>query len=312
MASVATTHSLMPRTTRALARRLFLPRVPSSTILTAVSSVAADSLQGLLPRRDVAVLPNGIEPRDWQPPVGRAPGTPLTLVSTMRTARRKRPLALLRVLEEVRRAVPQQIGLRAVLVGSGPLDRAVRRRLRDPGLRGWVVQAGQLERPEISRLLAVSDVYLAPATLESFGIAALEARCAGLPVVGMRQSGLRDFIEDGTEGYLVDGDQQLAAVTAWLLTHPEERAAMRSHNLRNRPTADWSVVLGMHRELYARASRAVGATSAHVARVPEGEAAGLRPHQQTVRTGTDRDAELEPTRPGREDVHGRAVASRQP
>ena len=33
------------------------------------------------------------------------------------------------------------------------------------------------------RLLA-SDVYVAPAILESFGLAALEARCVGLPVVG--------------------------------------------------------------------------------------------------------------------------------
>ena len=38
--------------------------------------------------------------------------------------------------------------------------------------------------------------------LESFGLAALEARCVGLPVVGRADSGLTDFVADGVEGLL--------------------------------------------------------------------------------------------------------------
>ena len=34
-----------------------------------------------------------------------------------------------------------------------------------------------------------ADVYVAPAVLESFGLAALEARCVGLPVVGVSAAG---------------------------------------------------------------------------------------------------------------------------
>jgi glycosyltransferase involved in cell wall biosynthesis len=315
VATIVTMHSMLPRGAAAQVLRPLLGKVPSSTVLTAVSTVAAEAFRGVVRGQEVFVLPNGIEPRDWHPQSERAPGTPLTLVSTMRTARRKRPLPLLRILQDVRRTVPEQIGIRAVLVGAGPLDRAVRRRLDRSDLGSWVTQAGQLERTDIARILARADLYLAPARLESFGIAALEARCAGLPVIGMAQSGLRDFIVDGVEGHLVDTDEQLAASTAQLLTHPDQLRAMRSYNLRHRPAADWSVVLERHRELYAGASRLVGAgrpASAHVPGVAEREAAGLRPDQESVRAGTDGDAVLQVTRLGREDVHLGVVPTREP
>jgi hypothetical protein len=135
-------------------------------------------------------------------------------------------------------------------------------------------------------VLSAAHLYLAPAKLESFGIAALEARCAGLPVIGMARSGLSDFIDDGTAGYLVDTDEQMAALTARLLTHPDQLETIRSHNLQHPPSADWAGVLELHRRLYARAGETVAATaSAHVATVTQPEAARFRPHEQAVEPG---------------------------
>ena len=42
--------------------------------------------------------------------------------------------------------------------------------------------------------------HVSLATMESFGIAALEARAAGLPVVALRRGGVREFVEDGVDG----------------------------------------------------------------------------------------------------------------
>lgn len=271
--TVVTLHSMLPGGVAAHTVRPLLGRVPRTTVLTAVSTAAAAALRRVVPGREVLVLPNGIDPRDWQPLGVRAPGGPLVLVSTMRTARRKRPLPLLEILRQVRHTVPAQIPLRAVLIGAGPLDRAIRRELDASGLGSWVVQSGQLDRAEILRVLSAADLYLAPARLESFGIAALEARCAGLPVVGMARSGLRDFITDGRGGHLVDDDEQMAAVTARLLTRPDELAAMRTYNLSHAVPADWSAVLELHRRLYAAAGEAVG-------RVDRSTEAGSPGHDQ--------------------------------
>ena len=61
---------------------------------------------------------------------------------------------------------------------------------------------GRLTRDEIRELFSSADIFVAPANLESFGIAALEARCAGLPVVAKARTGIREFVEHGREGLL--------------------------------------------------------------------------------------------------------------
>ena len=156
-----------------------LDRYVGAARWTAVSEVVADVLRRSLPDRVIDVLHNGADPRDWRRPA--RPQHPLTIVSTMRLTRRKRPLALLRTLARVRELVPPEVDIRAVVVGSGNQATTVATHARQHGLAGWVELPGSMTRFEIQQLYAGADVYLAPAELESFGVAALEARCAGLP-----------------------------------------------------------------------------------------------------------------------------------
>jgi len=46
----------------------------------------------------------------------------------------------------------------------------------------------------IKRIFSKSDIFVLPTILESFGIAALEARCAGLPIVAMGYGGVKSFV----------------------------------------------------------------------------------------------------------------------
>jgi glycosyltransferase involved in cell wall biosynthesis len=199
------------------------------------------------------VLPNGIHPGDWVPRTTRADNQPITIVSVMRTAPRKRPLQLLRILSAARRQVPHTQPVRAILIGSGPLDRVISRQIARSELNAWVIQAGRLSRPDIRAVLEAADIDLAPAKLESFGIAALEARCAGLPVIGMACGGLSDFIRHGTEGFLVHSDEAMAAHLAHLLKDPVLLRLMQQHNRTTSPLITWHSVLESHRIAYLRA-----------------------------------------------------------
>ena len=67
-------------------------------------------------------------------------------------------------------------------------------------------------------------MYVAPANLESFGLAALEARCAGLPVVAKAQTGIREFVEHGQEGLLAANDHQFVDQVLALVRDPALRA----------------------------------------------------------------------------------------
>ena len=68
-----------------------------------------------------------------------------------------------------------------------------------------------------------ADLFVAPAFLESFGIAALEARCAGLPVLAMRGTGITEFVADRREGLLADGDAGMTKALVEIATNTELR-----------------------------------------------------------------------------------------
>jgi glycosyltransferase involved in cell wall biosynthesis len=115
---------------------------------------------------------------------------------------------------------------------------------------------GSLPAEEVRAALGRSDIFVAPALLESFGIAALEARCTGLPVVAHARSGVRDFIQHGREGLLADGDDDMARAVAQLAVNASLRRQIGDHNRAVRPEADWPFVMRRCEELYARAAAA--------------------------------------------------------
>lgn len=220
-------------------------------VWAAVSTAAAAAVRAALDGAPVAVLPNGIDPADWLMPLSRRAGVP-TFVSVMRMVRRKRPRELLRTLLALRDAHPGRF--RAVLVGDGPLLPGLRRELAAAGPGTGIQLTGALDRGAIRTLLAASDVYLAPAPRESFGIAALEARSAGLPVIARAGSGVADFIQDGVEGWLVPSGDGLRDAVAGLLDDPARLAAAARHNRAVPPRMDWRAVLDTADSLYATAT----------------------------------------------------------
>jgi glycosyltransferase involved in cell wall biosynthesis len=218
----------------------------------AVSTAAAAAVQDALDGTPVAVLPNGIDPAAWLLPRWSIMGRP-TIVSVMRMVRRKRPQALLRTLLALRARHAGRF--HAVLVGDGPLLPSLRRRVDAAGAGHDITLTGALDRQQIRTLLAGADLYLAPAPRESFGIAALEARSAGLPVVARAGSGVADFIQHDVEGWLVHSDDQLRSTVDGLLADPARLAAVGRHNRGVAPRVHWPAVLDAADALYAGAAR---------------------------------------------------------
>ena len=177
------------------------------------------------------MVPNGVEASWWraggaqdrsgEATSGQGLGTeharrPVHVVSAMRFVSRKRPLATLDVLRGARAILDRTVPMRATLVGEGPQRRLMERYLRTRGM-DWVSLPGRVDREALRRLHHSADVYLSTARLEAFGIAALEARAAGVPVVATRGTGADDFLTDGVDGLLGDSDVMLAGALAHLV-----------------------------------------------------------------------------------------------
>ncbi|MCW2540174.1 MAG: glycosyl transferase, group 1 [Frankiales bacterium] len=223
---------------------------------SAVSSVAAAELATSLKRAPVSVLPNAVSTQWW-----RAGGRAVVrrdavgVVTTMRLSHRKRPMQLLRMMREVRAAVPAELGLTLTIIGDGPLRAKMLDYLRAHHMLGWVTLLGTLSAVQIRQRYSSADIYISPATLESFGIAALEARCAGLPVVAFSRTGISDFISDRREGLLVNSDREMVAAITSLVRAPALRSTISDHNVASVPTQSWARVTQAADQLYERAAR---------------------------------------------------------
>lgn len=226
--------------------------------MNAVSSVAAVPVQRLLgDLGTVNVLPNGIDVDTWwQPAHGSTPPAAtggVRLVTAMRLVGRKRPIPMLQVLQRVRAMVPE-VPFSVTILGDGRLRSSIESYVRREDIADWVELPGRVSRPELLRRYAESHVYLSPAKLESFGIAALEARCAGLPVVGLDTSGAAEFVHDGVNGFLARTDDDMARAIARLLTDTAVRERMYRYNVTVPPSdLDWSAVIDTTEREYARA-----------------------------------------------------------
>ena len=235
-----------------LDRRFRWTRWP--VVLSAVSDVAAAPIRKIGgPGLEVAVVPNGIDNSAWRvTPLPRDAGT-VTIVSVMRLAPRKRPRQLLKMIARVRDQLPADVRLRVVIIGDGPERGSLEKFLRSHDLEQVVDLVGRRTRDEIRDEFARADIFVAPANLESFGIAALEARCAGLPVVAKARTGIREFVANGREGLLAQSDRDMVDQLLRLIRDPGLRQQIATHNRTVPSAVDWSRVVEANVAVYRRA-----------------------------------------------------------
>ncbi|MBO4272850.1 glycosyltransferase family 4 protein [Microbispora triticiradicis] len=252
---VATVHSMWDPVTRGMYRALqgaFGWR-RWGLVVSAVSEAAARPIRDVAgPRVPVQVVSNGLDVTSWRPgpvegpddgPVDGPVDEAVHVVAVGRLAPRKQPLRLLKLLEAARARVPGDIAMRATIVGDGPARGRMERYLRERRM-GWVSLPGRYTREQIRALLAVADVFVAPAPRESFGLAALEARAAGVPVVARAQSGVADFVSPGKEGLLGRTFDDLVASVVRLTRDSALRQSIAEHNRETEPVrCSWPAVL---------------------------------------------------------------------
>jgi glycosyltransferase involved in cell wall biosynthesis len=253
--SVLTFHSMLHRSSLLLgASEALLGWSRDRIVLSAVSSVVAAQAARWLPDPSVGILPNGIDAAFWRDATPCRPEGEIVVVTAMRLSRKKRALELVDAFADAARFTAGRPPLRLVIAGDGPDRGALLRRVAERGLGDRVTLAGQLSREELRDLYARVHLFVLPSERESFGIAALEARAAGLPVVAMLASGARDFIRQGENGLLARDRQELSRFIARLALDDAFRRYVTNRNAATPPPYDWAEVAALHLELYGAAA----------------------------------------------------------
>jgi glycosyltransferase involved in cell wall biosynthesis len=117
-----------------------------------------------------------------------------------------------------------------VLVATGPGVDELRRRISELDLDESVLVLGPQSLDDLAAAYATSAVFVSTSDYEGFGLAVAEAMAAGCPVVATRVGGVRDLVEDGVSGWLVDpgNGAALADRVLQLLGDERQRAQMAS------------------------------------------------------------------------------------
>lgn len=162
----------------------------SAASITCSGSMAADVRQqfGISP----AVIPNGVDASAWR--VDRAPDPRPLLVYVGRLEWEKGTFDLIDAMPTIRRRVP---GTRLVMAGRGRQEAVLREKVKAKRLGRAVQFAGHLTHDQIGELFARAAVVVVPSRYEPFGIVALEAAAAEVPLVLARTGGLAEIACDG-------------------------------------------------------------------------------------------------------------------
>jgi alpha-1,6-mannosyltransferase len=91
-------------------------------------------------------------------------------------------------------AIARETGATLLLVGSGPREATLRLQLGRLDAPRVVWRGFESDREQVANLLAAVDLYVAPGSTETFGLAPLEALASGTPVVSAESGGVAEQV----------------------------------------------------------------------------------------------------------------------
>jgi len=226
-----------------------------------------DGARRQLPDSRIERLPNGVDVERFAggngPRFRRSFGIPESRGIVLNVGRIDPQKNQLRLIEAFARPELSGRDLHLALIG-GVTDhayyRAVTERIAGLGIGDRVTLIPGLAPQDETLLDAyrAASMFCLPSVHEPFGIVALEAWAAGLPVIASRAGGLGTLVVDGEDGLQVDGKQagEIAAAIALLADVPElaKRLAAAGHS-KARERYDWSVVGNQLARLYEDVTR---------------------------------------------------------
>ncbi len=187
----------------------------------------------ILPAARTAVIPNGVAAARFdlgrfseadrgraRAALGIGPAERVILYAG-RLAAEKRVLALFAALRPLLAAHPD---CRAVFVGAGPARDKIAAAARVAGLARQTFLTGPIPWERMTEIYAIADVFVTASLSEIHPMTVIEAALCGLPVVARRDAGLAGLVFDGSNGFLVDSDVELAGRLAAIL---DDAAARR-------------------------------------------------------------------------------------
>jgi L-malate glycosyltransferase len=158
----------------------------------------------------------------------------------------KRVQDVVKVFCEVNKEIPSKL----LFIGDGPERQMAEELSRSLGVGDAMRFVGKQEQME--DILAIADLFLLTSEYESFGLAALEAMAAGVPVISTNAGGLGEINIEGETGYLADvGDVKTMSNKAiHILRSDEVLKAFKARAAEHAKKYDIEHIVPLYEKLY--------------------------------------------------------------
>jgi glycosyltransferase involved in cell wall biosynthesis len=189
-----------PKAAESLKKMLGRCRVVTAT----THQLARETLRYMPQDRPIYVIPFGVDLERFAAPVGwDPPATPTVTLGFVKWLKPKYgPDVMVEAFAKVHAVRPNT---KLVLAGKGEMREQLQTRVNELGLQNAVEILGRVDHEKVPALIRSFDVMVMPSVYESetFGVAAIEASAAGVPVVASRVGGVPEAVLHEQTGLLV-------------------------------------------------------------------------------------------------------------
>jgi N-acetyl-alpha-D-glucosaminyl L-malate synthase BshA len=163
----------------------------------------------------------------------------------------KRVQDVVGIFEKVNKIIPSKL----LFVGDGPERSFIEDLTRKTCARTDIRFLGRQE--EMEEILAISDLFLLPSEYESFGLVALEAMAAQVPVISTNVGGLPEININGVTGFLSNvGDvDDMSNNIITILSDDKAFAKMKKNALHQAMKFDIDNIVPQYEALYEKVLR---------------------------------------------------------
>lgn len=229
--------------------------INESDAITAVSNnLREETYRSFSIEKEIEVIYNFVDVERFQKkPIDAfrrviAPDGEAVLLHASNFRKIKRVEDVVRIFAGINKQIPSKL----LFVGDGPERPVAEEMCRQMNLCDHMRFVGKQEQME--EILAISDVFLLTSEYESFGLAALEAMAASVPVISTNAGGLPEINIPGVTGFMSNvGDvDDMTANTLRILEGEETLKKFRTNALDQAKRFDINMIVPQYEALYNR------------------------------------------------------------
>jgi len=179
---------------------IFSIKMASGVIV--VSEYVKRTIEHLISNEKIFVIPNGVDinffnpekkDREYLSKKYKIDSVKPWIIFVGELIKRKRPDIIVKLAQHNRDKI-------FIVVGRKNKQLNFEQLIQNSNNIKWVAM---MERGDIVRLLASSDVFILPSLYEGFGMVIIEAMASGCPVIGTDCGAISELITDGVDGFKV-------------------------------------------------------------------------------------------------------------